>query len=163
MLERLQKDQENLGVRSVKLAESCKDQISQANQLSIGNKELEKEIGRKNQSLSKLHGESKKITKIREILAKKIKGLEDKKHEIDNLRRDAKMANEGHVDEITRSRRQVDIYKRTLDDFERERSLISDEHAKTLSNTQKNIQLMYPFKVGDFFLANITTANQGQS
>jgi hypothetical protein len=111
---------------------------------------LEKEIIRKNQGLAKLHNETKKIVKIREILGKKIRALEEKKHDIDNQRRQAKMANEGHVDEITRSRRQVDIYKRTIDDFERERSLIDDEYTKTCANTQKNIQLMYPFKVITF-------------
>jgi DNA repair exonuclease SbcCD ATPase subunit len=149
VLERLQKDQENLAVRSVKLKESCSDQIQHSHQLADENKLLEKDIGRKNQGLAKLHTETKKIVKIREILAKKIRALEEKKHDIDNQRRQAKMANEGQVDEITRARRQVDIYKRTIDDFERERGLIDDEHAKTCANTQKNIQLMYPFKVFD--------------
>jgi hypothetical protein len=54
-------------------------------------------------------------------LATKIHALEEKKLHIDHVRCAAKTANDGNVDEFTRAKRQVDIYKRTIDDFERVR------------------------------------------
>lgn len=133
-------------IRSVKLRESCSDQIAASATLAEENKVLEKEIQQKTQDLNKLHGETKKINKIRDALIKRNKGLEEQKDDIDSKRRQAKEENEAYIEGIAKIKRQVEVYKKTLDDFQREKSLIEDSHAKAIASTQSNLQLMIPFK-----------------
>ncbi len=108
---------------------------------------IQKEVKQKGSELTKLHNEVKKINKIKEALLRKNKLLEQQKSEIEEERRIAKGESEQFIADIERVKHQIEVYKKTLDDFSREKDVIDSNFAKVLITTQNNQQLLIPYKV----------------
>ncbi|KAJ3223322.1 hypothetical protein HK099_001296 [Clydaea vesicula] len=146
MLERLQKDQDNLFQRSIKLKADCGEQIAISSELAEENAQLQKDSKTKTQELAKLHNEVKKLNKIKDTLMKKNKLLEEQKSNLDSKRKECKTENDCYVTEIEKIRRQIEIYKKTMEDFSREKGIIDSNFEKALTSTHSNNMLLVPYK-----------------
>lgn len=146
MLERLEKDHESLSLRAVKLKQECGDQINGANQLREENEQLGREIKLKEMDIQKCRTEIKKINKIRDGLIKKNKALEELKSDHEFKRREIKSKIEGLEREEHKIKHQVDLHKKTIDDFNRERDVLIQNQGKAMVETQRTLNLLAPYR-----------------
>lgn len=146
MLERLEKDQESLTLRAVKLKQECGDQINGASSLREENEQLGREIKLKEMDLQKCRTEIKKINKIRDGLLKKNKALEELKSDHESKRREIRAKIESVEREEHKIKHQVDLHKKTIDDLNRERDVLKQNQGKALAETQRTVNLLAPYR-----------------
>lgn len=132
--------------RSLKLKADCGEQIGLSTGLRDENTKLDKEVKMKSQELLKLHSEGKSVNKIRDALIKRNKQLEAQKLEIEGQRKQGKLENELYHGGTEKIRRQIEMYKKEFEDFEREKLIIDANLTKTIAATQTNLQLQLPYK-----------------
>lgn len=69
--------------------------------------------------------EVKKVAKIKEVLVKKNRILEDQKFQADHVRKGIRAANDARMAEIDKRKRDIETARKHLDDLSRERGNFS--------------------------------------
>ncbi|KAJ3055446.1 hypothetical protein HDU99_007564, partial [Rhizoclosmatium hyalinum] len=139
MLEKLMKGREGLQARTVKLQEDCGEQIDLTNQLMSENNELAKELKEREVKLHKNRVEVKKVNRTKEVLVKKNRLLEEQKVEAELERRTMRAENESRVQEIEKTKRAIDVVRKSIDDLQRENDILQGNTLKTTDETAHHV------------------------
>ncbi|KAJ3334204.1 hypothetical protein HDU76_006576 [Blyttiomyces sp. JEL0837] len=139
MLEKLAKDQETLEARAIKLQQDCNEQITLTGRLMEQNEELGRDLKIKEAELSHNKMEIKRINKLRDVLGKKNRQLEEEKGEAEHERRSLRAENDSKSYEIDRMKRAVDLTKKEIDDLMRERDILNLNSLKTTNETSRHM------------------------
>eukprot|EP00842_Homolaphlyctis_polyrhiza_P000513 jgi/Hompol1/1462/HPOL_001881-RA len=142
MIEKLLRDQESLGTRTVKLQQDYDEQMSQTSQLMDENETAINELRLKEKELANHKAEVKKVTRIKEILLKKNKLLEEQKLQAEMERRAIRSECDALMSSVNRLHRQVEVMKKNIDDLSREKDILSNNLLKTQTETQKTSNLV---------------------
>ncbi|KAH6574765.1 hypothetical protein BASA62_002296 [Batrachochytrium salamandrivorans] len=136
-IEKLLRDQESLGTRTVKLQQDYNDQRGQTLQILNENETTQHDLNCRERELTSHRAEVKKVTRIKEALQKKNHILEDMKLQVEMERK----AIRSHADElmiaVDRLRRQVETMRKNIDDLTREKDLLSGAFLKTQTEIQQ--------------------------
>jgi hypothetical protein len=71
--------------------------------------------------------EVKKVARIKEVLVKKIRILEDQKFQADFVRKGIRANNDSRMAEIDRKKREIEATRKNLDDLTRERGYLMNK------------------------------------
>ncbi|KAL2911092.1 hypothetical protein HK105_209456 [Polyrhizophydium stewartii] len=142
MIEKLLRDQESLGTRTVKLQQDYDEQMSQTSQLMDENETAMNELKLKEKELASHKAEVKKVTRIKEALLKKNRLLEEQKIQAEMERKAIRSENDALMVAVDRLHRQVEVMKKNIDDLSREKDILSGNFLKAQSETQKLTNLV---------------------
>lgn len=131
MIEKLLRDQESLGTRTVKLQQDYDEQMTFTNELVEQNEMALYELKIKERELAAHRAEVKILVKTKDALVKKSRALEESKTEQENERKVYKAHNDALMTSIEQKKRQVDIIKKTIDDLNREKDILKAGLKKT--------------------------------
>lgn len=137
LTDKAMKDHETLQSRTAKLQQDYEEQVLATTQLAADNQQRLGEIKQKEDEISSLRQETRRIDKMREALQKKIKQVEDQKTETEN-QKDALKANiYAREREIESLKKQCEVDRKQIDDLLRERDLLNKNLLKAAGNTVK--------------------------
>ncbi|KAJ3322388.1 hypothetical protein HDV06_003108 [Boothiomyces sp. JEL0866] len=137
MIEKLIRDQESLGSRTVKLQQDYDEQMILTKELLAENEITNAELKIKERELHNHKSEVKKVVRIKEGLVKKIRNLEEQKMQAEIERKVHRTKNDQLVAKIEALKRQVDGIKKNIDDLSREKDILESSLKKTQSETVK--------------------------
>ncbi|KAJ3287003.1 hypothetical protein HK104_008791 [Borealophlyctis nickersoniae] len=141
LIEKLAKDEESLTVRTLKLQEEADQQMTMTSQLIQENENARAELKQREATLAKTLGELKKVGRIKEALAKKIRALEDQKLEAEMERKAIRAECEATLAEMDNQKHQLDVTRKNIDDLMRERDILQGNYAKAQNETQRSAHM----------------------
>ncbi|KAJ3057197.1 hypothetical protein HK097_011202 [Rhizophlyctis rosea] len=141
MMEKLMKDEESLTVRTIKLQEEADQQMTLTSQLMEENAGLNTELKIREMELAKNRNEVRKVGRIKEALAKKIKLGEEQKLEAEMERKDIRALYETTLADIESTKHLVDSHKKSIDDLTRERGILANNYEKASGDVQKSAHM----------------------
>ncbi|KAJ3262633.1 hypothetical protein HK103_000162 [Boothiomyces macroporosus] len=137
MIEKLIRDQESLGSRTVKLQQDYDEQMILTRELLAENEITNSELKMKERELHNHKSEVKKVMRIKDGLVKKIRNLEEQKMQAEIERKVHRSTNDEMVAKIEALKRQVDVIKKNIDDLAREKDILESSLKKTRNETTK--------------------------
>ncbi|KAJ3311861.1 hypothetical protein HDV04_003601 [Boothiomyces sp. JEL0838] len=137
MIEKLIRDQESLGSRTVKLQQDYDEQMILTRELLAENEITNSELKMKERELHNHKSEVKKVMRIKDGLVKKIRNLEEQKMQAEIERKVHRSTNDEMVAKIEALKRQVDVIKKNIDDLAREKDILESSLKKTRTETTK--------------------------
>ena len=141
-IEKLLRDQELLGTRTVKLQQDYNDQMVYTNELSQQNEVALVNLKVKERELARQKNEAKLIMRTKEALVKKSRILEDRKTEEENDRRVLKEHNSALFLAIEQKKRNVEIAKKTIEELNHENDILKAGLKKAQNETMKLSNLL---------------------
>ena len=130
---------ESLGTRTSKLKQDYDEQLTETSRLISENEELLRELKTKESNLAMNRSEVRKVNKIKEVLIKKNRVMEEQKVLAEHER---KMLRQGNVElsnKIDRLKKEIEVEKKNIEDLTRERDIINQNYVKTHGDTQKQV------------------------
>lgn len=137
MIEKLLRDQESLGSRTVKLQHDYDEQMSETSKLVSENQSSMVVLKIKEAELLNHIAEVKKVARIKEILIKKNRILEDQKFQAEFVRKGIRADNDSRMAEVERRKRQIESTRKNQDDLTRERDILKSSLGKTQIESTK--------------------------
>ncbi|KAK6095254.1 hypothetical protein MT418_004699 [Batrachochytrium dendrobatidis] len=141
-IEKLLRDQESLGTRTVKLQQDYDEQMSQTSQIMDENETTMNDLKIKERELANHRAEIKKVTRIKEVLLKKNRMLEHIKVQAELERKVIRAETDTLMVTVDRLHRQVESMRKNIDDLSREKDILSGTFLKTQNETQKITNLI---------------------
>jgi hypothetical protein len=143
MMEKLLKDQESLGTRTLKLQQDYDEQMDLTKMLMQENQVALSEWKIKERELASHKAEVNKVNKIKDLLVNKSRILEEQKQSAENERRVHRETNEQLLREIDKIAKTVEGIKKNIDDLSRERDILQTSIKKTVFETGKVQTLLF--------------------
>ncbi|KAJ3042969.1 hypothetical protein HDV00_006276 [Rhizophlyctis rosea] len=141
MMEKLMKDEESLTVRTIKLQEEADQQMIMTSQLMEENAGLNTELKIREMELAKNKNEVRKVGRIKDALAKKIRLADEQKLEAEMERKDIRVLYETTLADIESTKHQVDGHKKSIDDLTRERDILAKNYERASGEAQKAVHM----------------------
>ncbi|KAJ3366934.1 hypothetical protein HDU91_001646 [Kappamyces sp. JEL0680] len=141
-IEKLLRDQESLGTRTVKLQHDYDEQMTLTTELMQENEIAFAELKIKEKELHNHKAEVKKVSRIKEALVKKSRALEETKLQEENERKVYRTYNDNLLATIDQRKRSVDSIKKSIDDLSRERDILKGSLKKTQEESSRLSSLL---------------------
>mmetsp|Transcript_9497 Transcript_9497/g.15525 ORF Transcript_9497/g.15525 Transcript_9497/m.15525 type:complete len:886 (+) Transcript_9497:227-2884(+) len=140
--ERAVKEYDVLNVRTQKLQADMEEQVHMNSTLSAEKMQREVEVKAREDEISSIKQEMQRINKVRDMLQKKVKTLDDTKAEVERSRDALKSDMTALQKEIEGQMKQAESDKKTIDDLIRERDILNKNLLKTAAATTKQQDLV---------------------
>lgn len=137
LTEKALKDYENLNQRTQKLQQDLEEQISNNTQLLAENSQRQVELKAKEEIISSLELKEINSGKIKDNLARKVKGLELQQKDVEGSKEALKVEILSLEKEVEGYKKLSEIDKKRYDDLMRERDIINKSLVKTATSTSK--------------------------
>ncbi|XP_041065843.1 cilia- and flagella-associated protein 58 isoform X1 [Carcharodon carcharias] len=140
--ERASKDLELLHHKVIKLQQENEQQAIMTDQLTHENQLKMIDLKTKEDEVSLLRHDVVKLTKVREVLQRKLHQIEDQKLELDHQRETLKNLTTSMEKELESTKKQAEIDKKAIDELVRERDIVNKNMLKAASATEKQTNLV---------------------
>lgn len=135
--ERAVKDNDLLNNRILRVQQEFETQLLAVYALTGENKEKETELKLKEEEINTLRQENMKLTKLRETIQRKLRGVEDHKSEIECDKETLKSTIIGLERELEVMKKNAEIDRKKIDELSREKELLNKKMLKTEADTKK--------------------------
>uniref|UniRef100_UPI00398EE255 cilia- and flagella-associated protein 58 n=1 Tax=Pristiophorus japonicus TaxID=55135 RepID=UPI00398EE255 len=140
--ERAAKDLELLTHKLLKVQQENEQQVIIIDQLTLENQQKLVDLKTKEDDVAQLRQEVAKLTKVREVLQRRLHQTEDQKLDLDHQRENLKNLTASLEKELESTKRQADIDKKAVDELVRERDILNKNMLKAVGATEKQINLV---------------------
>ncbi|XP_072882973.1 cilia- and flagella-associated protein 58 [Hemitrygon akajei] len=140
--ERASKDLELLNQKFLKLQQENEQQIMITDQLTVENQQKLMDLKTKEEDVAQLNQEVVKLTKMREVLQRKLHQVEDQKLDLDHQRETLKNLTVSLEKELESTKKQVELDKKAVDELVRERDILNKNVLKAVGATEKQMNLV---------------------
>ncbi|XP_048407124.1 cilia- and flagella-associated protein 58 [Stegostoma tigrinum] len=140
--ERASKDLELLHHKVIKLQQENEQQAIITDQLTHENQQKMIDLKSKEEDVSQLRHDVVKLTKVREVLQRRLHQAEDQKLELDHQRETLKNLTVSMEKELESTKRQAELDKKAIDELVRERDILNKNMLKAVSATEKQSNLV---------------------
>ncbi|XP_030058639.1 cilia- and flagella-associated protein 58 [Microcaecilia unicolor] len=140
--ERVAKELEQFQVRNAKLQQENEQHSITNEQITQENQQKVQELRAKEEEVNQMRQEITKLTKMREVIQRKYRQMEDQKIEVDQQRETLKNQISGIEREMETTKKQAEIDKKAIDELVRERDLLNKNMLKAATATQKQLNLV---------------------
>ena len=130
-IEKLVREEEVLNYKKAKIKQDFDEQVKQTRELEAKNEILIEEEKLKAQKLLNQKQDLKKLLKLKHVLVKKTRELEETKTLEENARKNLRAENEEMLVAVSERKKKIEIYKKNLDDLNRERDILNEFLKKT--------------------------------
>ncbi|XP_069756198.1 cilia- and flagella-associated protein 58 isoform X2 [Narcine bancroftii] len=140
--ERASKDLELLNQKFLKLQQENEQQIMITDQLTVENQQKLMDLKAKEDDVAQLHQDVAKLTKVREVLQRKLHQVEDQKLDLDHQRETLKNLTVSLEKELESTKKKIELDKKAVDELVRERDILNKNVLKAVSATEKQMNLV---------------------
>ncbi|XP_067909127.1 cilia- and flagella-associated protein 58 isoform X1 [Heterodontus francisci] len=140
--ERASKDLELLHHKVVKLQQENEQQTVITEQLTHENQQKTTDLKAKEEDVTQLRHDVTKLTKVREVLQRRLHQTEEQKLELDHQRETLKSLTTSLEKELESTKKQADLDKKATDELVRERDILNKNMLKAVSATEKQMNLV---------------------
>ncbi|XP_067858802.1 cilia- and flagella-associated protein 58 [Heptranchias perlo] len=140
--ERASKDLELLNHKLIKLQQENELQVMITDQLTHENQQKLVDLKTKEDDVAQLRQEVTKLTKVREVLQRRLHQAEDQKLELDHQRETLKNLTTSLEKELEVAKKQADLDKKAIDELVRERDILNKNMMKAVGATEKQMNLV---------------------
>ncbi|KAH0623769.1 hypothetical protein JD844_006885 [Phrynosoma platyrhinos] len=140
--ERVSKDLDQCIAKNAKLQQENEQHTLTVEQLTQENQQKTTELRSREDEVSQMRQEIAKLTKMREVMQRKLRVVEEHKTQAEHDRDTLKNQISGLEKELEASKKQVEIDKKAIDELVRERDILNKNLLKAASVTQKQMNLV---------------------
>uniref|UniRef100_A0A8D0BN97 Cilia and flagella associated protein 58 n=1 Tax=Salvator merianae TaxID=96440 RepID=A0A8D0BN97_SALMN len=140
--ERATKELEQCTARNIKLQVENEQHSLAIEQLMQENQQKTTELRAREDEVSQMRQEIAKLTKVREVMQRKLRVVEEQKTHAECERDTLKNQISGLEKELELAKKQAEIDKKAIDELVRERDILNKNLLKAASVTQKQINLV---------------------
>uniref|UniRef100_A0A7S4K395 Cilia- and flagella-associated protein 58 central coiled coil domain-containing protein n=1 Tax=Guillardia theta TaxID=55529 RepID=A0A7S4K395_GUITH len=141
-VQKAHKENDLLTQKTQKLQQDLEEQISTNTQLLAENAHRQIEIKSKEDEINRLRSAATKESRLKDGLLKKIKEVEQKKHDVEVQKEELKGQISKLVKESEIQQKQIEVDKKNIEDMAREKDLLQSNLKKTQTATQKQADLV---------------------
>nr|XP_033799268.1 cilia- and flagella-associated protein 58 [Geotrypetes seraphini] len=140
--ERVAKELEQFQVRNAKLQQENEQHSITNEQITQENQQKVQELRAKEEEVNQMRQEIGRLSKMREVIQRKFRQVEDQKIDVEQQRDTLKNQISGVEREMEVTKKQAEIDKKAIDELVRERDLLNKNMLKAASATQKQLNLV---------------------
>ncbi|XP_005303567.2 cilia- and flagella-associated protein 58 isoform X3 [Chrysemys picta bellii] len=140
--ERAAKELEQFQTRNSKLQQENEQHSMAFEQITQENQQKTVELKMREDEVTQMRHEISKLSKVREVIQRKLRVAEEQKVEAEYQRDTLKNQISGLERELEIAKRQVEIDKKAIDELVRERDILNKNLLKAASVTQKQLNLV---------------------
>eukprot|EP01135_Chromosphaera_perkinsii_P000050 Nk52_evm1s24 gene=Nk52_evmTU1s24 len=140
--EKALKEHDNLNARTVKLQQDYEDQVLACTQMQAENQQKMAELKVKEEEISSIRNDTMKVNKIRETVQRKLKLIEEQKHEVEKKRESLKSKITTMERSLETQLKQSEQDHKVIEDLMRERDILNKNLLKSAGATQKQASLV---------------------
>ncbi|XP_078268940.1 cilia- and flagella-associated protein 58 [Rhinoraja longicauda] len=140
--ERASKELELLNQKFIKLQQENEQQTLITDQLTAENQQKLMDLKIKEEDVAQLNLDVAKLTKVREMLQRKLHQSEDQKLEIDHQRETLRNLTISLEKELESTKKQLEFDKKAVDELVRERDILNKNVLKAVGATEKQLNLV---------------------
>nr|XP_005303567.1 cilia- and flagella-associated protein 58 isoform X3 [Chrysemys picta bellii] len=140
--ERAAKELEQFQTRNSKLQQENEQHSMAFEQITQENQQKTVELKMREDEVTQMRHEITKLSKVREVIQRKLRVAEEQKVEAEYQRDTLKNQISGLERELEIAKRQVEIDKKAIDELVRERDILNKNLLKAASVTQKQLNLV---------------------
>ncbi|KAJ7325178.1 hypothetical protein JRQ81_018198 [Phrynocephalus forsythii] len=140
--ERATKELEQCTARNAKLQQENEQHSLAIEQLMQENQQKTMELRSREDEVSQMRQEIAKLSKVREVMQRKLRVVEEHKTQAEHERDTLKNQINGLEKEFEGAKKQIEIDKKAIDELVRERDILNKNLLKAASVTQKQMNLV---------------------
>lgn len=140
--ERVLKDVDISSTRLAKLQADFENQVLAADAMASENQTRVAELKQKEDEVNGLKTETQKLNKMREMIQRKLRQVEDQKGDIERERETLRSQITGLERELDAAKKQAEADKKAIEDLVRERDILNKNLLKAAGATQKQLHLV---------------------
>lgn len=140
--ERVLKDVDISSTRLTKLQADFENQVLNADAMASENQTRVAELKQKEDEVNALKTETQKMNKMREMIQRKLRQVEDQKSDIERERETLRSQITGLERELDAAKKQAEADKKAIEDLVRERDILNKNLLKAAGATQKQLHLV---------------------
>ncbi|XP_076437561.1 cilia- and flagella-associated protein 58-like [Babylonia areolata] len=140
--ERVLKDVDISSTRLSKLQADFENQVLAADAMASENQTRVAELKQKEDEVNGLKAETQKMNKMREMIQRKLRQVEDQKGDIERERETLRSQITGQERELDAAKKQAEADKKAIEDLVRERDILNKNLLKAAGATQKQLHLV---------------------
>ncbi len=139
--ERSVKDTDILHARLTNLQRDFEQQLILCDQINGENQNKASDLKQREDEINQMKQETQRLSKLRETIQRKLRGVEDQKVETEQQRDILKSQITGFERELENHKKQSELDKKQIDDLVRERDILNKNMQKTVGETKKQQNL----------------------
>lgn len=140
--ERIMKDMDNTHARLMKAQKEFEDQVVAADNMAQENQIKVSDLKQKEDEVIALKAETQKLNKMREMIQRKLRQVEDQKADVERDRETLRSQMTGLERELDSAKKQAEMDKKAIEDLVRERDILNKNLLKAAGATQKQLHLV---------------------
>ncbi|KAL8621368.1 hypothetical protein ACOMHN_048168 [Nucella lapillus] len=140
--ERVLKDVDISSTRLSKLQADFENQVLAADAMASENQTRVAELKQKEDEVNGLKTDTQKVNKMREMIQRKLRQVEDQKGDIERERETLRSQITGLERELDAAKKQAEADKKAIEDLVRERDILNKNLLKAAGATQKQLHLV---------------------
>ncbi|KAK7110498.1 cilia- and flagella-associated protein 58-like [Littorina saxatilis] len=140
--ERVLKDADITSTRLMKLQADFENQVLAADSMASENQTRVADLKQKEDESNQLKAETQKLNKMREMIQRKLRQVEDQKGDIERERETLRSQITGLERELDAAKKQAETDKKAIEDLVRERDILNKNLLKAAGATQKQLHLV---------------------